>query len=79
MAWDSPQLRFAVREPFPSRSSDATIIVGNVSDIQPLILESHMPENGIIFSDGLEADYLKFNAGTVAEIKIADRQGKLIV
>ena len=68
-----------MREPFPSRSSEATIIVGNVSNDQPLILESHMPENGTIFSDGLEADYLEFNAGTVAEIKVADRQGRLII
>lgn len=79
MAWDSPQLRFAVREPFPSRSSRATLVFGNVSENQPLILESHMPENGTIFSDGLEADYLDFNAGTVAEIKKADRQGRLII
>ncbi|SRR6266481_1247210 len=79
MAWETKQLRFAVREPFPSRSSSATIIYGNISTNQPLILESHMPENGTIFSDGIEADYLDFNTGTVAEIKIADRQGRLII
>lgn len=79
MAWETEELRFAVREPFPSRSSNATIIYGNISLKKPLTLESHMPENGTIFSDGIEADYLDFNTGTVAEIKVADRQGRLII
>ncbi|MEN3287397.1 MAG: hypothetical protein V7634_1697, partial [Bradyrhizobium sp.] len=35
--------------------------------------------NGVIFSDGIEADRLDFNAGTAAAIGIAERQGRLIV
>ncbi len=27
-----------------------------------------MPENGVIFSDGIESDYLNFNSGTVTTI-----------
>jgi hypothetical protein len=38
-----------------------------------------MPENGVIFSDGIEADRLDFNSGTEAQITIAERQGRLIV
>ena len=38
-----------------------------------------MPENGVIFSDGMEADRLEFNAGAVATVGIADRQGYLVV
>ena len=33
-----------------------------------------MPENGVIFSDGIEADRLDFNAGTEVEIGIAERR-----
>jgi hypothetical protein len=37
-----------------------------------------MAENGIIFSDGIEGDFLEFNAGTRATIGIAKRQGLLV-
>ena len=77
--WDADQLRFAVREPFPSRASSASLVFGTITAKQPLILSSHMPENGVIFSDGIEADHLDFNSGAVANIKIADRQGRLII
>jgi hypothetical protein len=38
-----------------------------------------MPENGVIFSDGIEADYLEFNSGTQATITVAEKQGRLVV
>jgi len=38
-----------------------------------------MPENGVIFSDGIEADRLDFNSGTEVQIAVAERQGQLIV
>lgn len=38
-----------------------------------------MPENGVIFSDGIENDFLEFNAGTQAIISIAEKRGYLVV
>ena len=38
-----------------------------------------MPESGVIFSDGIEADYLGFSSGMVARIGVADRSGRLVV
>jgi hypothetical protein len=38
-----------------------------------------MPENGVIFSDGIEADFLEFSSGMVASIGVADRCGRLVV
>jgi hypothetical protein len=38
-----------------------------------------MAENGVIFSDGIEADYLEFNSGAVARIGVAERKGLLVV
>jgi hypothetical protein len=38
-----------------------------------------MPDNGVIFSDGIEADRVEFNSGTEAQITVAERQGRLIV
>ncbi|MCX4164579.1 MULTISPECIES: sugar kinase [Paraburkholderia] len=77
--WDSPELTFAVREPFPSRASKTELVFGTVSAGQPLRLRSRMPENGVIFSDGMEADYLRFTAGMEATITIAEVRGCLAV
>jgi NAD kinase len=77
-AWDERRLYFAVREPFPSRTSAASLICGSVSEETPLIVTSQMAENGVIFSDGIEGDFLSFNAGTTVEVRVAERRGTLI-
>jgi NAD kinase len=79
LPWDAGELRFAVREPFPSKTSQTNLIVGQIRRKETLRLRSLMPENGIIFSDGIEADRLDFNSGTEASITIADRDGRLII
>lgn len=77
--WDADYLQFAIREPFPSRSSSATLVFGRIEEKRRLSLRSLMPENGVIFSDGILADFLDFNAGSLAEIGIAPEVGRLIV
>ena len=77
--WDSDTLRFAVREPFPSKASEAKLVFGEVNAKKPLTLLSRMAENGVIFSDGIETDFLDFNSGAKAIITLAEKQGKLIV
>lgn len=76
--WDSEHLYFSVREPWPSKTSAAEITFGKVTASAPLVLVSNMPENGVIFSDGIEADYLQFNSGTEATISLADKKGYLV-
>lgn len=77
--WEDDALEFAVREPFPSRSSQATVLCGRIEKDAPLVMTSLMAEGGVIFSDGIEADYLEFNAGTRVEITVAARRGRLVV
>jgi NAD kinase len=77
-AWDERALHFAVREPFPSRSTQATLVSGTVNESEALIVTSLMAENGVIFSDGIEADFLAFNAGTTVSIRVAQRTGRLV-
>ena len=77
-AWHVRGLMFAVREPFPSRSSQATLVCGQVYDGERMAITSLMAEGGVIFSDGIEADYLEFNAGTRVEIGLAAREGWLV-
>jgi NAD kinase len=78
-AWDADYLRFTVREPFPTRNTGATLVFGKVTAKAPLTLISQMPENGVIFSDGIEKDFLEFNSGTKAVITVAERKGILVV
>ncbi len=77
--WDAKYLYFIVREPFPSRISAASLVVGKITEAQPLVLTSQTPEQGVIFSDGIESDYLEFNSGTRATITLAEKRGHLVV
>ena len=77
--WDAKSLTFAVREPFPSKTSQTSVAFGEIKGSQALVLRSLMPENGVIFSDGIEADFLEFNSGTEARIGVAERRGRLVV
>ncbi|MCP3445104.1 sugar kinase [Bradyrhizobium sp. CCGUVB14] len=79
LPWDAPELRFAVREPFPSRHSQTNLVCGRLAIEEQLRIRSLMAENGVIFSDGVEADRLDFNAGAEVTIGIARRRGRLIV
>jgi hypothetical protein len=78
LGWGDPRLVFVVREPFRSRASDVRLAAGMVDAGEELLLESHMPEGGVIFSDGVEADFLAFNSGAVARVRAADRKTKLV-
>jgi hypothetical protein len=77
--WSSPELLFAVREPFPSKTTGTNLVFGKISGREPLRIESLMGENGVIFSDGIESDFISFNSGTEAEIALADRKGHIVV
>ncbi len=79
LPWDAAQLTFAVREPFPSQASRTELVYGSVTARQPLLLRSRMPDHGVIFSDGMEADYLRFTAGMEARITVSAQQGCLVV
>jgi NAD kinase len=77
--WDSRELYFAVREPFPSKTSGTGIVFGRISEGENLRVESLMGENGVIFSDGVESDFLEFNSGMEATIGISDNMGIVII
>ncbi len=79
LAWEDRRLLWAVREPFVSRTSQAGLVCGTLETSDQLEIESMTPENGVIFSDGIEADFLEFNAGTLATVRIAKQQAHLVV
>lgn len=76
--WDTDKLIYVVREPWPSKATGASLVYGVITKDKPLVITSEMAENGTIFSDGIEADYLAFNAGLAATIRIADKKANLV-
>lgn len=78
-SWDMKCLYYSVREPYESKSTGAEVIFGRIMSEQPLKVTSQMPENGVIFSDGMESDFLQFHSGVTAVIGIAGKCGHLVV
>jgi hypothetical protein len=77
--WEDRRLAFVVREPFLSRHSRAGIVAGLVPEGAALRLESLMPSGGTIFSDGMEQDFLAFDSGAAASIRVAAQRACLVV
>jgi hypothetical protein len=78
LRWEDRQLLWAVREPFASKHSSAKNVMGVMSDRVQLVAESLMPASGVIFSDGVEADFLEFNSGTIARVGVSAQRAKLV-
>ena len=79
LGWESDRLWYTVREPFVSKTSLANLVFGQLRAGQSLVITSQMPDYGVIFSDGVESDYLAFNSGAVARVGLADRKAHLVV
>ena len=76
---DAGYLYYSVREPFPSNITDTGLVFGKIDAAAPLTVTSSMPENGVIFSDGIEDDFLSFNSGVVATVCLAKKAGRLVI
>jgi hypothetical protein len=79
MNWEDRRLVWVVREPFRSKLSGSAMVAGFLEQGHELIIESLMPSNGVIFSDGVEADFLEFTSGTIARIGVAPQCARLVV
>lgn len=77
--WDIDYLYYSVREPFPSKVTSCGLVFGKVTRSKPLVLTSMMPENGVIFSDGIEQDFIEFNSGSIATIQVAEKNANIVV
>lgn len=77
--WDADYLYFSVREPFVSRVSSAELVFGKIDQDERLEVVSQMPQNGVIFSDGIEDDYLPFTSGSIAQIGLAEKKLHLVM
>ncbi len=78
LTWEDPRLCFIVREPFASKHSGIRLAAGVIAPGDALTIESHMPQGGVIFSDGVEADAITFDAGAVATVAAAAQRTRLV-
>ena len=77
--WNSEFLYYTVREPYPSKTTQSNMVFGKISKGNSFKIKSLMSENGVIFSDGVENDFLNFNSGSEVTISIADKKGLLVI
>ena len=73
------QLLFAVREPFESVRTQIGLTSGIINNDFNLKVESLMPTSGVIFSDGVESDFLRFNSGSIVTIGISNETARLVL
>lgn len=78
ISWNADVLMFNVREPYPSKFTQADIVYGMLEKNEEIVILSKMPENGIVFSDGIEHDNIVFNSGMEIKIQIAEKKGTLV-
>ena len=79
IGWDEKKLSFVVREPFPSNTTEATVVFGTISKGDPFRVLSKMSEKGVIFSDGMEEDAIEFNSGVEVSIGMSKTEGCLVM
>lgn len=72
------QLAYFVREAFPSVATGTAITSGRLLEHETLRVRSEMNEDGVIFGDGIETDYLDFNWGRQVSVGIAKTTLELV-
>lgn len=76
---EDERLAFYVREAFPSVATGTRLTSGLIGKGQVLEIQSELNEGGVIFGDGIEADYLAFNWGMRATFSVAPQKLALVL
>ncbi len=66
-------LFFFVREAWPGRGYGAELVAGHIGEDGALLVRSEMPENGVVFADGIEAGAIDFAWGAELRVSVAQR------
>lgn len=69
---------YLAREPWPSRTSGCRLNCGTLDGDAPLTIVSRMNDGGVIFADGIEQDYLRFDWGLDVTISVSERTLNLV-
>jgi NAD kinase len=73
------RLVWFVREPWPSRTTGTDLAFGGIAEDEALIVTSELGENGVIFADGIETDWIEFLDGQQVTITLAPEALHLVV
>lgn len=74
-----PAICYLVREAWPSKLTQTRMASGLLRTGDRLVVTSEMNQDGVIFGDGIEEDYLRFDWGRVAKVGIAEQKLSLVV
>lgn len=66
-------LAFLVREAWPSGETFTELTDGLLGHDDELVIESEMNAGGVVFGDGLEADFLPLDFGREVRLRVAER------
>jgi hypothetical protein len=72
------ELAFFVREAWPSASTATTLTEGALAAGERLRITSEIPEQGVLFGDGIEGDRLALDWGQRIEVAVAARTLRLV-
>jgi hypothetical protein len=78
LAPDERHALYFAREPWPSRQTGSSLAFGAVEPEHGISLTSRMNDGGVIFADGIEQDYLRFDWGLTARIELSKRTLNLV-
>ena len=73
------RLVWFVREPWPSLTTGTDLDFGELAEGQELVIASELGENGVIFADGIESDWIEFLDGHTAHIALDPGGLRLVV
>ena len=73
-----PVAAFFVREAWPSVATGTGITEGLIEAKGALEVTSEMNDNGVLFGDGIEDDFLRLDWGVTATIGVAERTLNLV-
>lgn len=68
----APDVVFFVREAWPSRTTDTTVVEGLLRDGDEVVLTSEMNGGGVLFGDGIEQDAVEWPFARVVRLRRAE-------
>ena len=75
---DDDKAAFFSREPWPSLHSGAALRAGLITASNDLAVTSRINEGGVIFADGIEQDFLRFDYGAQTRIGLSETRLHLV-
>jgi NAD kinase len=75
---DERALVWFVREAFPSVATGTSLTAGRLDERSNLTIASEMGEGGVVFADGIEADYLEFLNGQRITVRLDQHALQLV-